>query len=84
VVSTDFQRSLAEFNTKGVVDVDGPVRQIQWCANDAVIVSWDSLVLLVGPFGDTLQSALFVTYSFNDLYLSADISTLAPPLLSRS
>lgn len=63
VVSTDFQRSLAEFNTKEVAGVDGPVRQIQWCANDAVIVSWDSLVLLVGPFGDILQSASFTIYS---------------------
>jgi len=56
VVSTDFQRSLAEFETKEVVGVDGPIRQVQWCANDAVIVSWDGLVLLIGPFGDTLQS----------------------------
>ncbi|KAF9652633.1 vacuolar assembling/sorting protein VPS16 [Thelephora ganbajun] len=55
VVSTDFQRSLAEFNTKEVLGVGGPIRQVQWCANDAVIVSWDGLVLLVGPFGDTLQ-----------------------------
>ena len=66
VVSTDFQRSLAEFNTEGVAGVDGPIRQVQWCANDAVIVSWDGLVLLVGPFGDTLQLAPFATESFSD------------------
>ena len=70
VVSTDFQRSLAEFNTKEVVGVDGPVRQIQWCANDAVIVSWDGLVLLVGPFGDTLQSVLFIAHFVRGLKLS--------------
>lgn len=65
VVSTDFQRSLAEFNTKEVAGVDGPIRQVQWCANDAVIVSWEGLILLVGPFGDTLQSASSTTLMFN-------------------
>jgi hypothetical protein len=66
VVSTDFQRSLAEFNTNEVAGVDGPVKQVQWCANDAVIVSWEGLALLVGPFGDTLQSVSFSTFLFND------------------
>ncbi|KZT04540.1 vacuolar protein sorting-associated protein 16 [Laetiporus sulphureus 93-53] len=55
VVSTDFQRSLAEFHTTNVPGADGDVRQVEWCGNDAVLVTWDSLVLLVGPFGDTLQ-----------------------------
>lgn len=55
VVSTDFQRSLAEFDTNNAIGVSGQVRQVQWCSNDAVIVSWETLVLLVGPFGDTLQ-----------------------------
>ena len=55
VVSTDFQRSMAEFDTKGVAGAEGPVRQVEWCGNDAILVTWDSLVVLVGPFGDTLQ-----------------------------
>lgn len=55
VVSTDFQRSLAEFDTNNSIGASGQVRQVQWCSNDAVIVSWDTLVLLIGPFGDTLQ-----------------------------
>jgi hypothetical protein len=55
VVSTDFQRPLAEFDTQNAIGASGQVRQVQWCSNDAVIVSWDTLVLLVGPFGDTLQ-----------------------------
>lgn len=66
VVSTDFQRSLAEFNTTELIGIDGPIRQIQWCANDAVIVSWEGFVLLVGPFGDTLQLALFTALLFNN------------------
>ncbi|KAI0298703.1 vacuolar assembling/sorting protein VPS16 [Multifurca ochricompacta] len=55
VVSTDFQRGLAEFDTTSVAGAEGLVRQVEWCGNDAILVTWDALVLLVGPFGDTLQ-----------------------------
>ncbi|KAI0712429.1 vacuolar protein sorting-associated protein 16 [Earliella scabrosa] len=55
VVSTDFQRSLAEFDTTAVVGGSGDVHQVEWCGNDAVLVTWGSLAVLVGPFGDTLQ-----------------------------
>ena len=74
VVSTDFQRSLAESSMKEVVGVDGPIRQVQWCANDAVIVSWDGLVLLIGPFGDTLQ--LVIHYRFDQWLKSSQIFLL--------
>lgn len=55
VVSTDFQRSLAEFDTTSVPGALGDIRQVEWSGNDAVLVTWDSTVVLVGPFGDTLQ-----------------------------
>ncbi|TFK92340.1 vacuolar protein sorting-associated protein 16 [Polyporus arcularius HHB13444] len=55
VVSTDFQRSLAEFDTTSVAGATGDVHQVEWCGNDAVLVTWASLAVLVGPFGDTLQ-----------------------------
>ncbi|PFH49934.1 hypothetical protein AMATHDRAFT_146515 [Amanita thiersii Skay4041] len=55
VVSTDFQRSMAEFDTRSVVEADGPVRQVEWCGNDAILVTWDNAVSLIGPFGDRLQ-----------------------------
>jgi hypothetical protein len=55
VVSTDFQRDMADFDTTDVIGADGPVRQVEWCGNDAVIVIWDALALLVGPYGHTLQ-----------------------------
>ncbi|TFY64524.1 hypothetical protein EVJ58_g2580 [Rhodofomes roseus] len=55
VVSADFQRSLAEFNTADVAGAVGDVSQVEWCGNDAVMVTWDGLAVLVGPFGDTLQ-----------------------------
>ncbi|KAF8887599.1 vacuolar protein sorting-associated protein 16 [Infundibulicybe gibba] len=54
VVSTDFQRSMAEFETRDLAGGD-QVRQVEWCGNDAILVTWNSLALLVGPYGDTLQ-----------------------------
>ncbi|KAI0701369.1 vacuolar protein sorting-associated protein 16 [Cytidiella melzeri] len=55
VVSTDFQRSLADFDTKTAAGASGEVRQVEWCGNDAVLLTWETMVMLVGPFGDTLQ-----------------------------
>ncbi len=57
VVSTDFQRNLAEYDTSQAASLgaDGAPRQVEWCGNDAVLVSWDRLALLVGPFGDTIR-----------------------------
>ena len=54
VVSTDFQQNLAEFDSTSA-GAEGPVKQVEWCGNDAILVTWDALVLLVGPFGHTLQ-----------------------------
>ena len=56
VVSADFQRSLAEFDTRSVAGGEDEVRQVEWCGNDAVLVTWETTAVLVGPFGDTLQS----------------------------
>ncbi|KAI6095558.1 vacuolar assembling sorting protein VPS16 [Pisolithus croceorrhizus] len=58
VVSTDFQRSLAEFDTQ-TVSADSPVSQVEWCGNDAILVTWNNLALLVGPSGDTLRYLYF-------------------------
>ncbi|KAL1696024.1 Vps16, C-terminal region-domain-containing protein [Schizophyllum commune] len=55
VVSSDFQRSFTEFDTTNVSGAEGSVRQVAWCGDDAILVTWESLVILVGPFGDTLQ-----------------------------
>lgn len=55
VVSTDFQRNLAEFDTGSIAGAEGQVRQVEWCGNDVILVTWDTLAVLVGPFGDTLQ-----------------------------
>lgn len=55
VVSTDFQREMAKFDSKSIPEAGGPVRQVEWCGNDAIVVTWESIVILVGPFADTLQ-----------------------------
>ncbi|KAJ7683002.1 vacuolar assembling/sorting protein VPS16 [Mycena rosella] len=55
VVSSDFQRTLAEFKTGEVVGAEGSVHQVEWCGIDAILVTWDNLVVVVGPFGDTLE-----------------------------
>ncbi len=81
VVSTDFQRELAEFDSTSA-GVEGPVRQVEWCGNDAILITWDVLVLLVGPFGDTLQCVLL---QISRLSLTRNIGTtmLGLRLLSR-
>lgn len=66
VVSTDFQRSLADFDTSALAASAGEVRQVVWCGNDAVLVTWDHMALLVGPFGDTLQSVLATSKTHTD------------------
>lgn len=55
VVSLDFQRSMVEFDTNNVVGAEGSVKQVEWCGNDAILLTWDGLAVLVGPPGDTLQ-----------------------------
>ncbi|KAJ7211224.1 vacuolar assembling/sorting protein VPS16 [Mycena pura] len=55
VVSSDFQRTLAEFKTGDVAAAQGSIRQVEWCGIDAILVTWDNLVVVVGPFGDTLE-----------------------------
>ncbi|CAG8453383.1 779_t:CDS:10 [Ambispora leptoticha] len=51
VVSTDFQKNLSEFPTKSKV----PPQQLVWCGTDSVVMYWDKIVLMVGPFGDWIK-----------------------------
>jgi vacuolar protein sorting-associated protein 16 len=54
VVSTDFHHSRLEFDITSQ-SVDVKVKQVEWCGNDAILVSWDGLALMVGPLGDSLK-----------------------------
>jgi len=80
VVSTDFQRNLAEFDTKTVAGAEGNVRQVEWCGNDAILVTWDMLAVLVGPFGDTLQ---YVAVHGGGPSLTSSVATSTLELLSQ-
>ncbi|RHZ79068.1 hypothetical protein Glove_152g21 [Diversispora epigaea] len=64
VVSTDFQKNLSEFATKSQV----PPQQLVWCGTDSVVLYWDKIVLMVGPFGD------WIKYSYDDsIYLIPEV-----------
>lgn len=70
VVSADFQREIVVLEM-ATVGAEGPVSQVGWCGNDAVLVTWNDLVLLVLPSrtdlaGETLRSVtLSYMYSCN-------------------
>lgn len=74
VVSSDFQRSLSEFdvtdceayreihasNQGGTAVFSATlgqtgIRQIEWCGNNTVALAFESEVVMVGPFGDSLR-----------------------------
>ncbi|CAG8580065.1 14623_t:CDS:10 [Gigaspora margarita] len=64
VISTDFQKNLSEFPTKA----QDPPQQLVWCGTDSVVLYWDKLLLMVGPFGD------WVRYPYDDaIYLIPEI-----------
>eukprot|EP01104_Vermistella_antarctica_P013241 TRINITY_DN397_c0_g1_i3.p1 TRINITY_DN397_c0_g1~~TRINITY_DN397_c0_g1_i3.p1 ORF type:complete len:827 (-),score=204.45 TRINITY_DN397_c0_g1_i3:93-2573(-) len=56
VVHTDFSKRLSEFGTKSTV----PPQQMVWCGTDSVVLYWDKIVLLVGPWGD------WIKYSYDE------------------
>lgn len=60
VVSTDFQHNRLEYDTSAL-SVEGKVSQVEWCGNDAILLTWEGMALLVGPSNDSLKSVLFVS-----------------------
>ncbi|ORX59517.1 hypothetical protein DM01DRAFT_1361698 [Hesseltinella vesiculosa] len=64
VVSTDFEKNLSEYATKSKV----PPQQLVWCGTDSVVMYWDKIVLMIGPFGD------WIKFSYDDaIFLSSEI-----------
>lgn len=69
VVSGDFQRSLSEFDITQCEAYKTPmnagdstlslrqigIRQIEWCGNNTVAIAWESEIVMVGPFGDSIR-----------------------------
>ncbi|SCV74365.1 BQ2448_6797 [Microbotryum intermedium] len=54
VTSSDFSRSLSEFDLSGEGE-SGLPNQVVWCGNNTVVVAWERTVVMVGPFGETLK-----------------------------
>ncbi|KAG8723341.1 hypothetical protein FRC09_003726 [Ceratobasidium sp. 395] len=54
VVSADFSKSFAEYDS--TQDSQSLPRQVVWCGNDAVVLSYSSgQLIILGPFGDTIK-----------------------------
>ncbi|QRV75846.1 vacuolar protein sorting-associated protein 16 [Ceratobasidium sp. AG-Ba] len=54
VVSADFSQSYAEYDSSQ--DSQTLPRQVVWCGNDAVVLSYASgQLIILGPFGDTIK-----------------------------
>ena len=51
VFSTDFMSTPLEFNTRSKV----PPQQMVWCGIECVTCYWDSVLLVVGPYGDWIK-----------------------------
>ncbi|KAI7862783.1 Vps16, C-terminal region-domain-containing protein [Spinellus fusiger] len=64
VVSADFQKNLSEYATKSKI----PPQQLVWCGTDSVVLYWDKIVLMVGPFGD------WIKFSYEDpIFLASEV-----------
>lgn len=78
VVSADFQREIVVLDT-ATVGPEGRVNQVGWCGNDAVLVTWNDLLLLVLPSrndlaGETLRFVTFFLASCIPVILTVTVS----------
>eukprot|EP01102_Stenamoeba_stenopodia_P011451 TRINITY_DN351_c0_g1_i4.p1 TRINITY_DN351_c0_g1~~TRINITY_DN351_c0_g1_i4.p1 ORF type:complete len:422 (+),score=90.51 TRINITY_DN351_c0_g1_i4:115-1380(+) len=51
VVSTDFTKNLSDFSVKSKI----PPQQLVWCGTDSVVLYWEKIVLMVGPYGGWIK-----------------------------
>ncbi|CCJ28605.1 unnamed protein product [Pneumocystis jirovecii] len=51
VISTGFQRSMSEFT---LTEHEKPLK-MGWCGNDSVIILYNTIILMIGPFGGFLS-----------------------------
>lgn len=54
VTSSDFARSLSEFDLSNEGETGAP-QQVVWCGDNTVVAAWERTVVMVGPFGETLK-----------------------------
>ncbi len=48
VVPIDFSKNLSQFDTKSKI----PPEQLVWCGGDSVVLYWEGILLMVGPYAD--------------------------------
>ena len=51
VMPVDFSKNLSQFDTKSKT----PPEQMVWCGTDSVLLYWEGLLLMVGPFADWVK-----------------------------
>ncbi|KAA8526197.1 hypothetical protein F0562_008064 [Nyssa sinensis] len=51
VMSTDFSKIIFEHNCESAL----PPEQLAWCGMDSVLLYWDDMLLMVGPYGDPVR-----------------------------
>ncbi|KAG6541575.1 hypothetical protein Mapa_017028 [Marchantia paleacea] len=51
VVSTDFSKTLVDFNTQSAL----PPEQLVWCGLDSLLLYWEDILMMVGPYGDSVR-----------------------------
>ncbi|KAK9286019.1 hypothetical protein L1049_025222 [Liquidambar formosana] len=51
VISTDFSKIIFEYNCEAAL----PPEQLAWCGMDSVLLYWDDMLLMVGPYGDPVR-----------------------------
>jgi hypothetical protein len=58
VVSTDFSKTLIDFNTETAL----PPEQLVWCGMSALVLSWEDTLMMVGPYSETLNDTVRYPY----------------------
>ncbi|GMG99177.1 hypothetical protein Nepgr_001017 [Nepenthes gracilis] len=51
VISTDFSQIIFEYSCESAL----PPEQLAWCGMDSVLLYWDDVLLMVGPYGDPVR-----------------------------
>ncbi|XP_057461359.1 protein VACUOLELESS1 [Actinidia eriantha] len=51
VMPTDFSNIIFEYNCESAL----PPEQLAWCGMDSVLLYWDDMLLMVGPYGDPVR-----------------------------
>ena len=75
VLTSDFSRTLSEFVTK----TTRPPRALVWCGTDSLVLHWERVLLMVGPYGDwvkyTYDGALLLLPEMDGVRLTSATTT---------